>query len=331
MAKSTNQKLKLLYIIKILSEQTNEENPIQTQELIDQLAGMDIRAERKSIYDDINCLIDFGYDIMKVSARNGGGYYLASRPFEIPELKLLVDAVQASRFFTLKKSKELIKKIETLASKPEAKQLQRQVYVASRVKTGNENIYYNVDYIHRAIQSKRQITFLYLDWDIDKELKPRKSGKKYQISPWALSWKDENYYLIAFDEEESKIKHYRVDKMSNICILENLPRSGSELFEQFDIAEYVNKTFGMFGGRIETVTLQLPNHMVGIVIDRFGKEIDIRKREESHFSVRVTVAVSGQFFGWLIGLGKDVKIIAPQNVVQDYCSYLKEIIRQYES
>lgn len=329
MPKSTNQKLKLLYILKILSEQTDEAHYVSSGDLIGELAKYGIKAERKSIYDDLNQLTDFGYDIVHVKSRVNGGYYLAGRDFELAELKLLVEVVQSSKFLTQKKSRELIGKIEKLASKWDAKQLQRQVYVANRIKTANESIYYIVDDIHRAIQNNEQISFQYLEWNLEKRLVPRKGGKRYQISPWALTCKEENYYLIAHDAAEDKIKHFRVDKMGDIQILTDVKREGGALFERFDIADYTNKTFGMFGGREETVTLLLENQLIGVVMDRFGKEAAVRKRDETHFSVRVTVAVSGQFFGWLTGLGQGACLTAPVDVVEQYRQYLRAIAENY--
>ena len=329
MAKSANQKLKLLYLLKILTEQSDEEHCMSAQALIDALDEYDIKAERKSIYDDIAQLNDFGYDIVLMKAKTGGGYYLASREFELAELKLLVETVQASRFLTLKKSRDLITKIEKLASKAEAGQLQRQVYVANRIKTANESIYYIVDDIHRAIQNNEQISFQYLEWNLEKELIPRKDGKIYRISPWALTCKDENYYLIAHDSENDVIKHFRVDKMGHIQVLTGVAREGAELFERFDIAAYANKTFGMYGGREEIVTLEFENRFVGVVLDRFGKEVSVRKRDAKHFSVRVQVALSGQFYGWLTGLGAGAKITAPAEVVEEYRTYLQDVIEQY--
>lgn len=293
MAKSANQKLKLLYLLKILTEKTDENHCMSVQELIGELSAYDISAERKSIYSDMECLICFGYDIVYIKARNGGGYYLAGREFELPELKLLVDAVQSSRFITQKKSRELISKIEKLAGPYEGKQLQRQVFVAGRVKTENESIYYNVDRIHNAIQDNAPVTFTYLVWNAKKELVPRREGKKYRISPWALTWQDENYYLIAYDDEDERIKHFRVDKMSRISELSQEKRKGVEAFKEFDVAEYTNRTFGMFGGEQEIVTLQFPEDMIGIVLDRFGKDIDIRKTGGGIVNVRIKAAVSG--------------------------------------
>ena len=330
MAKSSNQKLKLLYLLKILTEQSDEEHCMSAQALIDALDAYGIRAERKSIYDDIAQLIDFGYDIVLIKAKTGGGYYLAGREFELAELKLLVETVQASRFLTLKKSRELIAKIEKLASGAEAKQLQRQVYVANRIKTANESIYYIVDDIHRAIQNNEQISFQYLEWNLDKELVPRKNGKIYRISPWALTCKDENYYLIAHDEQSNTIKHFRVDKMGHIKVLAGVARQGGELFEKFDIAAYANKTFSMFGGREEIVTLEFENHFIGVVLDRFGKDVPVRKKGKEHFQVRVQVALSGQFYGWLTGLGVGAKITAPEEIVKEYRGYLYDTARQYE-
>ena len=329
MARSGNQKLKLLYLLKILTEQSDEEHCMSAQALIEALAAYEIKTERKSIYDDIAQLIDFGYDIVLVKAKTGGGYYLAGRDFELAELKLLVETVQASRFLTVNKSRELISKIEKLASKAEAGQLQRQVYVANRIKTANESIYYVVDDIHRAIQNNRQISFQYLEWNLNRELVPRKDGKPYQVSPWALTCKDENYYLIAHDSEEDKIKHFRVDKMAKIRVLEETKREGAALFERFDIADYANKTFGMYGGQEETVTLLFENHLIGVVMDRFGKEAAVRIRDEAHFSVRVRVAVSGQFFGWLTGLGEGAVITAPISVQEAYRIHLEKTLAQY--
>lgn len=324
MAKSPGQKLKLLYLIKILEEHTDEQHVISTSEIIERLAANDIHSERKSIYDDIEKLREFGYDIISVSSRQGGGYYLASREFELPELKLLVDAVQSSRFITTRKSRELIKKLEQKAGRHDAGKLQRQVYVAGRIKTENESIYYSIDIIHRAIQENKQICFTYMDWNLKKQLVPRVNGNK-KVSPWALVWQDENYYLAAFDSEDMIIKHYRVDKMGKVELLDE-KREGVEQFSAIDLTTYTNQTFGMYGGQEEIVTLQLPNRLIGVVLDRFGKDADIRPVEEDMFRVRVRVAVSGQFYGWLAGIGKDVKIVSPTEVRASYREWLQGIV-----
>lgn len=327
MARSEKQKLKLLYIMQLLLEKTDEENTVTTQDIIDYLMQNGITAERKSIYTDIELLMDFGMDIIKIKERPGG-YYLASRQFELAELKLLVDAVQASKFITTKKSGELIEKLETLCSRAQARQLHRQVVVTNRNKAVNENIYYNIDMIYNAIAENVKIRFQYFDWSVNKEMKLRRDGIFYEVSPWLLSWDDENYYLIALDDRSGEIRHYRVDKMLKIGLMD-ASREGKGRFGNFDIASYSKKTFGMFAGEEETVTLCCDSNLTGVMIDRFGKEVAMRKRDDDHIQARVDVAVSRQFFGWVTGLGAAVKIEAPERVVKAYKEYLREILGQY--
>lgn len=327
MARSEKQKLKLLYMMQFLCERTDENHAVTTQELIDYLQANDISSERKSIYSDIDLLILYGMDIIKIKERPGG-YYLASRQFELAELKLLVDAVQASKFITSKKSGELIAKLETLCSHAEAKQLHRQVVVTNRNKAVNESIYYNVDMIYKAIAENVKIRFQYFEWSVNKEMKLRRDGSFYEVSPWILSWDDENYYLIAYDDRSREIRHYRVDKMLKIGLL-NVAREGKTQFEHLDIAGYSKKTFGMFAGEEETVTLSCDSNLTGVMIDRFGKDVAMRKIDETHIKARVDVAVSRQFFGWVTGLGAAIKIEAPERVVRAYRDYLCEILEQY--
>lgn len=327
MAKNSGQKLKLLYIVKILTEESDEHHPISTKTLIEKLNFYDITAERKSIYDDIARLQDFGYDIIQLDNRNGGGYYLASRDFEVAELKFLVDAVQSCRFITQKKSRELIKKLEGMVGKHNAKKLQRQVYVAGRVKTENEGIYYSIDALHRAMQENRQISFLYMEWNGKKELVPRKNGERYEVSPWTLIWKDENYYLVAFDKTTDMLKHYRVDKMADVVLLEK-DRLGAKQFDSMDLAAYANKTFGMYGGETQDVVLEFPERLVGVVIDRFGKEVSIRN-VDGLWRARVKVVVSAQFFGWLAAVGKEIKIVSPDDIQEQYIGWLRELLKEY--
>lgn len=328
MAKSQFQKAKLIYILDMLRENTDEEHAMSTKDIISKLESYGIHADRKTIYADIEELVNMGYDILKRDSRNGGGYYLASREFELAELKLLVDAVQATRFITPKKSRELIHKIEKLTSKHEAVQLQRQVYVAGRSKAENEGIYYNVDAIHKAIQNDVQLEFNYLAWTPDKKLVSRRKNQVYKVSPWALLWQEENYYLAAFDEEAGMIKHYRVDKMGNVNILTD-KRVGKDVYEQIDVAGYTNRTFGMFGGETKQVTLCMKNELAGVMIDRFGKGIPIRKRDDATFTVRLTVSMSQQFFGWLAGLGSDAWIVAPDEAAEGYKNYLLANLANY--
>ena len=324
MAKSEGQKLRILYILDYLRLESDEEHPVSTQKLIDMLDAKGIHAERKTIYDDISRLNEYGYEILQVQNRLGGGYYLGTRKFELAELKLLVDAVQSSRFITRKKSKELIKKLEDEVSRYDCSKLKRQVYVAERVKTDNERIYYNIDGIHQGIQTNHKISFIYMDWNANKQLVPRGNDAKV-VSPWALIWRDDNYYLAAFDGTDGIMKHYRVDKMKDVTVLEDR-REGLEQFEQVDLAQYSNRTFGMFGGREEIVTLEFPERLIGLLIDRFGKEISIRKGENDCFLGRVRLKVSSQFFGWLTGIGKEIRIASPESVREEYKTWLEEIL-----
>ncbi len=328
MAKSENQKLKLLYIAQILKETTDVDHPITTKALIERLAELDIKAERKTIYSDMECLRQFGMDIEYLSSRSEGGYYLASREFELAELKILVDMVQSSRFLTKKKSRELIGKLESMAGRHDASQLQRAVYVGNRAKSENETVYYGVDMIHRAIQENKGISFQYFEYTVGKELQFRKGGEPYLVSPYYLTWNNENYYLIGVDERLGEIRHYRVDRMKKIELLKS-SRKAQELFREFDIAEYTNATFGMFGGTKTPVLLECHNSLVGVVIDRFGKEQPIRKSGEESFTVRIDVVLSSQFYGWLAGLGNRARILSPDTAAKDYANYLKKIITQY--
>ena len=330
MSKQPHQKQKLLYLLKMLWEQSDEDHPLSVQKLIDNLAQEGIIAERKSIYDDMKQLQDFGFDIIHVKSRVGGGYYLGSRIFEAMELKLLADAVSSSRFISLKKSRELIHKLEIMLSRNEASMLNRQVYVTNRIKTENESLYYQVDEIHKAIQSDCRIRFLYMEWNQRKELVPKKEGMYYEVSPFALTCKEENYYLIAYDHREEKIKHYRVDKMAKTETLPGKTRDGHALFEQFDLASYTNQTFGMFGGREETVTLDIDTRLMGVVLDRFGKDIYMRNLDNGKLRVRIKVAISNQFFGWMSGLSTGAKLVSPASVVEEYLDHINNLKRQYE-
>lgn len=327
MAKSENQKQKLLQIAKYLMEHTDEHHAVSTPQLIAHLNSLGIKAERKSIYNDIDTLNDFGMDIIR-SEEHRGGYMLASRQFELAEVKLLVDLVQSSKFITEKKSRELIGKLETLVSVYDAKAMGRQVEIIGRSKTNNENIYYNVDLVHTAISKNVKIRFQYFDWDIQKKMHLRHDGAFYEVSPWKLTWDDENYYLIAFDEKANFMKHYRVDKMVNVSITE-YPREGKKVFDEMDMAEYNKKTFGMFAGTEKTVRLLCHKSMMGVMVDKFGTDVSVRADGKDHIVVRIDVAVSPQFFGWLTGLGNRVQILSPEDVREEYTNYIRDILSYY--
>lgn len=323
MTRVANQRKKILWMLKILMDYTDENHGLNAEQIIEKLESHGVSAERKSIYRDIEELQEFGFDILQNKAI--GGYYLASRQFELPELKLLVDAVQSSKFITYKKTEELLKKLESLVSVHQARGLRRQVVVRDRIKNMNESIYYNVDYIQNALTSNRKIRFQYYEWTPDKEKKLRKGGAWYEVSPWVLTWVDENYYLIAFDGDSQKVKHYRVDKMQKMEV-SKAEREGEGYFRDFNVGQFAKKTFGMFGGETETVVLRCENHFAGIMIDRFGTEVSMRRDGEEHFLVRAEVNVSEQFFGWLAGLGSGVKIQSPESVREKYREHLLKIL-----
>ena len=327
MSKSGNQKLKIMYLMKMLTENTDEEHAMSMNDIIASLRALGIEAERKSIYDDIENLRLFGIDIVS-SRSEPKGYYIASRDFELPELKLLVDAVQSSKFITEKKSRALIGKIEKLASHHEAKELQSQVVVSNRIKTMNESIYYNVDKLHGAIGKNVKIRFKYCEWTTDKKLTPKKDGAFYTVSPWILTWDDENYYLIAYDDKNRQMRHYRVDKMMNIT-LTSVPRDGKNEFDGFDIASFSKRTFGMFAGEEKELKIVFDNSLIGVVIDRFGKEARITKYDASHFTLTSKINISAQFYGWLAALGDGAKIAAPKEEAENFVQYVKKITGIY--
>ena len=329
MPKGTNQKLKLYYLAKILMEETDDYHGLTMPDLLQELEAYGVTADRKSIYSDIEALNEIGLDVVGEKSGKYFVYHIGSRRFELAELKLLVDAIQSFKFITEKKSQALIKKLTTLASSYEAAQLERQLSVQGRVKTMNESIYYTVDEIHAAISENKKISFKYMNWDTNKKLVPRKN-EPYIVSPWRLTWNDENYYLIAFDAAADKIKQYRVDKMDKLTILDE-KREGKELFKAFNLSAYTNRAFGMFGGEGTMVTLTIKDEMIGVLIDRFGKDIAVKPSKKKGWSdVRVEVAVSEQFFGWIFGLGSSVKISAPASVVKEYKEELANLVEFYK-
>jgi predicted DNA-binding transcriptional regulator YafY len=322
--------MKLLFLQRIFLEQTDEQHPLTLSQLQQLLASNDIAAERKSLYDDIDTLRRFGLDVIAERKGEKTVYFVASRDFELAELKLLVDSVQCSKFITEKKSMRLIQKIGSLTSRWEAQALRRQVYMFHRVKTVNESIYYSVDKIHSAIAKNRKIRFQYFEYTIDKLQRLRRGGKYYLISPFALTWDDENYYLIGYESESNLVKHYRVDKMLHISETD-MPRDGLDVFESIDIAVYTGKFFSMFSGAEQTVSLQMDNGLIGAVIDRFGKDILIFPFGEESFSFTVKVAVSGQFFAWVFQFGTKAKILSPPGVVSSARELLDSLHTMYNA
>ena len=329
MPKGSNQKFKLYRLAQIMQEKTDDEHYITMPEIMEELANYDITADRKSIYNDLRDLSVLGIEVEGEPDGNRYHYHVVDRAFELPELKLLVDAIQSSKFITEKKSNALIKKLETLVSKYDAQKLQRQVFVSGRIKTMNESIYYTVDAIHNAISENKKIKFQYYQWNEKKEMELRHNGAWYHISPWGLSWNNENYYLIGYDSEEEKIKHFRVDKMLHIKRLKE-SREGKEHFKKLDMADYAKKSFGMFGGKERTVKLLVKNNLAGVIIDRFGKDVMMIPADAEHFTVSVDIHVSRQFLGWVFSLGENIKISGPEDVVEMMKGEIGSLVGQYK-
>ena len=301
MPKQEGQKTKLLALLRILEQKTDETHLLNVPQLVDLLEQQGILAERKSIYSDIETLCALGYDIQLRRGR-GGGYWLASRAFELSELKLLVDAVQSSKVISARTSKKLIRKLEGLCSEYEGTQLQRQVYVDGRPKSDNPTLLYSIDALHTAISQGHLVQFHY-------------KGSSRIVSPWQLAWEGGCYYLIAYQDEKlpPDIRNYRVDRMTYVKVLDR-PRRGKEAFAHFDLPSYLRKHFNMFGGPEYRVTLRCTSDLEAPMRDRFGKDLMFLPEEDGHFHFDVPVCVSEQFYGWVCGFGGKVEVLAPDNV-----------------
>ena len=319
MAKTSNQKVRLLIMRDLLLQETDEEHRLTIPRFLQRLEARGIQVERKSLYDDIEALRESGLDVHLVRGRSGG-YFVGERLFELPELKLLVDAVQSSRFITAQKSSKLIRKLETLTNVHQARQLRRQVEVNGRIKNMNESIYYLVDAIHEAISQDKKISFRYSSWIVDPTApggftsKDKRNGEHYVVSPWALVWMEENYYLIAVEETSGEIRHYRVDKMHHQRVLAQ-ERDGKDTFEKLDLAQYTRSLFGMFSGSVVDVELAMSNELIGVLVDRFGRELVLHPGpREDWFTVRLPVVPGETFYGWLMSFGAKAEVLAPQEV-----------------
>ena len=322
-----NKKGKLLYLERFLREYTDQDHPATMEQILSWLEENEIQAERKSIYEDLAFLRDAGVDVQSVRMGRSTGYYLGRRDFELSELKLLVDAVQSSKFITENNSLSLIGRLEKLGSTHQARQLRRQVWVRGRIKSMNESVFKNVDRINAAIEGNRQILFRYFTWDRAKNRVLRRDGKRYSVSPWALLLDDENYYLLAW--EDGQMKHFRVDKMLEIRV-SDFPREGKEAFRRLDMASYTDTHFGMFSGESSAVRLLFDNSLAGVAIDQFGRDAILIPYDEEQFTVTVNVAVNAQLFGWLAGLGDRVRILAPQSAADGMKALMRSILAVYE-
>ncbi len=323
MANVGNQKLKILKIMEMFLKESDAQHPLSVADIEDRLEDEGLSAERKSVYRDIGVLQEYGMEI----ERGTGGYYLAVREFQLPELKLLVDAVAASKFISEKKSRELVRKIETLASIHEGRQLQRQVVVSDRVKSTNERIYYTIDQIYTCIDNRHQMEFRYWEWNENKRQVLRHGGRIYRVSPGFLVWDNEFYYLVAYDEPAGQIRHYRVDKIADA---EETQRDSTWKKNASGVRRenYTRKRFGMYAGEAQSVSLRAPKSYAGVFVDRFGSYVTMRS-EGDGILVRIEVETSPQFYGWLTGLGPQVAIEGPKETADAYRKYLEEVLERY--
>ncbi len=321
MPRSMNQKKKLSIIRSLLLERSDALHPISMREIISALNAHGISAERKSIYSDIEALRELGLDIKAVKGKYAG-YYVENREFDLAELKLLVDAVRASKIIPEKNSASLIKKLSSFANMHDRKSLNRAVFVSNKAKTVNEEIYETIDLLHEAMENDKNISFVYFRWTADKKKELGRGGKRYRISPWSLVWDDSNYYLVGYDTEMDELRHFRVDKMMKVIISE-VKRSGKEEFLKYDINSYSGAVFGMFGGTPERVTLSCANRVANVILDRFGNDTVFLNDGET-FRTTVNVIPSPVFLGWVMSFGGEVKIISPEHVKADFDSLLKK-------
>jgi predicted DNA-binding transcriptional regulator YafY len=325
MPKSDNQKLKIFYILDYLQRNSREDHPIRANEMCAWLdREHNISCDRKTVYSDIAALQDYGIDIVSIPGKNGG-YYIASRNFELPELKLLIDAVQSSRYLTEKKSRELIEKLCTQCNEFDASLMRRNVLVSGRVKSMNETIYYNVDAIQEAITQDKQIIFRYFDWDLGGKRRYRE--KEYLASPYGLCQDNENCYLLAFAERHG-ITSYRVDRMADIQLTDSKRLPCPELTGKA-LTEHANRLFQMFAGDQVDVKLRFHRELINVVIDRFGKDTMLIPDGPEHFNFTVRVAVSPMFLSWVIGFGSKAKVLYPESVAEQCKALCLETLNQY--
>ena len=324
MARGENQKLKLLYLKQFFEEKTDEDHPATMPEILAYLHARGVEAERKSIYTDLDALSDYGMDVRK--DERGKSYQWFDREFELPEVKLIIDSVASSKFLSEKKSDALIKKLGTLCSEHQRKELRRQVRVMGRAKSMNNSVLINVDQLHAAIAANTTVRFKYFHYNVKMERVYSHKGEVYEVSPWALLYDNDNYYLYAFVDGE--FRNYRVDRMASVEQGTN-ERQGKEAFEKKDMPAFSKSTFGMFNGQEERVEMVFHNRMMDVVIDKFGKEVWLEKLDEWHFKISVPVAVSPQFFAWVFGLGNYVTITGPEHVKQQMKEMLEEVHKRY--
>jgi predicted DNA-binding transcriptional regulator YafY len=324
-------KLKLLYLIDILEKESDDNNKLTMNEIVEKLQRRGVRAERKAVSRDIKLLIDYGYDIVSFG-ENREGYFMASRKFNVPELRLLMDAVLSAKFISLKQSKELINKLKDLTSNELAKKLQNQMYIDERIKTSNDFVCESVDKINEAIDTNKKIAFQYYSYTLEKQFIANRDGKEYIRSPYSLAWLDDKYYMICGHDKYDDLSHFRVDRMRHIKILDEERRSFKEVSEyknEFDTADYINRVFNMFTGTKETVKIKFNKELINVVIEKFGEDVQLRKLDENNFEIRVTIKVSEGFFSWVLQYGSKAEIIEPKYVREKMKNYVGKMYKLY--
>ncbi len=332
MAARSGQKIKLLYLIKILNELTDEEHPLSATELCEKLAQYNVTAERKAIYDDIECLIGFGYDIIQTRVPKNG-YFLASRDFELPELFLLCDAVRTAKFISEKKTHEMICKLDSMMSVYQSKRNIRGIYIDGKAKTKNEEIFYNIDRINSAIEAGKKITFKYGKRVLGENRQIITEYKTRTVSPYAMTWQDDYYYLIGNYEKYDNLMHLRIDRIRSVEICDEPSRSFSEVSDYsdtFDVADYTKKLFGMFGGETTEIKFRCSNLMLEQVSDRFGENIFITNVTADSFDFNVKAAISEGLVTWIMNYGDKIEVIKPDKLRQMVSDRAEKIIKVYK-
>ncbi len=333
MPNKSNQKLKLLYILDNLLKNSDENNPIDAEEIILDLQEKGIEAERKSVYKDIAVLQQFGYDILKTRTPKCG-FFIASRDFEVAEVRLLCDAIQAAGFISQKKTKQLLEKIYSLVSVAQAKTIENQVYVDNRPKCANENIYYNIDKLDRAIQNSRQVKIIYRKRKISERNTAEFEEKTHYISPYALIWSNDHYYLVGNNRNYSNIMITRIDRIKDVEILENTPAINfsdvSPYRDKFDSADYVNKHFNMFSGDPQEVELVCHNSLIDDILDKFGDNVNIIKHSEEKFKININAAVSSGLVSWIMQYGNKIQVKSPESLKKMILDRAEEIRKVYQ-
>lgn len=331
--KSESKKLIPVYLEQLFLERTDKNHYVRMPEILEYLEDKGIYADRRTIYSAISLLGLTGFDIEGVQEKGGYKYHLAQRKFNTNELKVMIDSIASSKYLTERKSKELINKIKSLGTKYDSEMLNRGVLVGNRIKSMNDSVLKNLDVIYYAIANNRQITFQYTKWNaLEKKLEPSKKGVLYQVSPFAITLNDNSYYVVCHYNDSKALYHFRVDKMIAIQVSEN-ERSGIELFRSFDVSEYQKKTFGMFSGKEQTVRIQCTKNLAGVFIDRFGTDVIIRPDydcgDSNHVRITIDVNTSPQFYAWIFSLGKDVKILAPESVIDEFKKQMESVVSNY--